>query len=57
MNKYRKIAFFRLLDIEIMLDNKEIIYRGMVDEAPQEIRNLEYFKSEMGNPLRVYVCN
>lgn len=55
MKRNGKIGYFRLLEIEVILDNKEIIYKGAVEEAPEEIRNLEYVKSEMGSPLKLYV--
>lgn len=44
----------RLLDIKVILDDKEAIYEGLVDEAPQYIKNLKYSNVEMGSNKMIY---
>jgi hypothetical protein len=43
---YMQIGLGRLLDIRVLLDN-EIIYEGMVEDAPQEIKDLKYSEIEI----------
>lgn len=38
---YQAIGSARLLDIIVFLDDK-IVYEGMVEDAPQEVKNLKY---------------
>lgn len=38
---YQAIGSARLLDIRVILDDK-IVYEGMVEDAPQEVKNLKY---------------
>lgn len=57
---FLKIGSARLLDIKVIWDDKEIIYEGMVEDAPEEIRQLRYSKVESGNKMTYYVyseCN
>lgn len=54
MENYRKVGCFRLLDVQI-INNGEIIFEGNVDDAPDEIKQLDYIQTEMGAPLKLYV--
>lgn len=38
---YQAIGTARLLDIRVILDD-QIVYEGMVENAPQEIKELRY---------------
>ena len=38
---YQAIGSARLLDIRVFLDDK-IVYEGMVEDAPQKVKNLKY---------------
>lgn len=38
---YQAIGSARLLDIRVILDDK-IVYEGMVEDAPQEVKKLKY---------------
>lgn len=52
---YANIGIARLINIRVILDDKEVIYEGMVDNAPGEIKNLKYSKIENNNPVVFYV--
>lgn len=54
MRKYEKIGGFRLLNIEVYYDEKKV-YTGAVEDAPEEIKQLEYSKVELGDPTKLYV--
>ena len=43
---YGQIGLGRLLDIGVYLDNK-LIYDGMIEEAPDEIKKLKYSEIEV----------
>lgn len=46
MKTYMPIGSARLLDIRVILDG-EVVYDGMVEDAPQEIKNLKYSEVDM----------
>lgn len=51
---YQRIGASRLLNIAVIYDG-ETIYKGMVEDAPEEIKNLKYSKVEIGNEFKYYV--
>ena len=51
---YKPIDTSRLLDIKVILDGEEV-YSGMVEDAPNEIKQLKYSKVDMGSPITYYV--
>ena len=44
MKLYDNIGSLRLLKIRVFLDDNEVIYEGMVEEAPEEIKRYQYSK-------------
>lgn len=52
---YLTIGSGRLIDIRVILDDNEILYEGMVENAPIEIRNLKYSKVENADKMVFYV--
>lgn len=52
---YLNIGSGRLIDIRVILDDNEILYEGMVENAPTEIRNLKYSKVENADKMVFYV--
>lgn len=44
----------RLLNIKVIVDGIEA-YEGMVEDAPEEIKKMKYYKIEMGSPMTYYV--
>ena len=44
LRNYGTIGLARLLNIRVVLDDTQIIYEGMVDDAPSEIKQLNYSK-------------
>ena len=49
-----QIGDSRLLNIRVILD-ENIVYEGMVEDAPAEIKKLKYSSVNMGNPIECYV--
>ena len=43
---YGQIGLGRLLDITVYLDN-ELVYDGMIEDAPEEIKKLKYSEIEL----------
>ncbi len=65
VKEYLKIGTSRLQNIEVYeyekvkdlddLTNIEPIYKGSVDEAPEEIKEKVYVKASLGNPTIYYI--
>ena len=55
LKKYGPIKGFKLLNINVVLDDKDLIYSGIVEDIPEDIGNLKYSKVDMGNPITLYV--
>lgn len=51
---YLPIGESRLLNIKVIVDGN-LVYEGMVEDAPDEIKEMKYYKIEMGNPIIYYV--
>ncbi len=49
------IGSLRLLDIKVILDDKETIFEGSAESAPEEIRKLQYSKVKMAGKVELYV--
>jgi len=54
MNTFIKIGELRKLNIRVIY-NEQIIYEGMSDEAPGEIKELKYSSIEQNDVLTCYV--
>lgn len=53
---YMKIGDQRLLNIKVILDdNPEPIFEGMVEDAPEEIKQYKYSKIVVGSQMTYYV--
>lgn len=48
------IGNIRLLDVRIF-DNDNLVYEGIIDNAPEEIKKWHYSKVEGMNPMNMYV--
>jgi len=57
MKTYGNIEKMRLLRIKVILNDNETIYEGMVEDAPKEIKQLEYSKIELGSTTTLFVYN
>lgn len=55
MRTYLPIGCGRLLNIKVILDNTKVLYEGMIEDAPDNIKNLKYSKIDGGNPMIYYV--
>lgn len=51
---YSTIGSGRLLNIKVILDGQEV-YNGMVEDAPNEIKQLKYSKVDVSSQLTYYV--
>ena len=49
MKYYGKIGNFRKMDIEVFKGEK-LLYKGMIEDAPDDIKMLEYYECHLGSP-------
>lgn len=49
-----RIGNIRLLEIEVYKNN-ELIYKGMSDDAPDDIKQLNWGRLDGSSPLKIYV--
>lgn len=47
MKLYDNIGSLRLMNIKVIKDNKDTLYEGMVENAPDDIKKLMYAKIEI----------
>lgn len=47
MKLYDNIGSLRLMNIKVIKDNKDTVYEGMVENAPDDIKKLRYAKIEI----------
>ena len=47
MKVYDNIGSLRLLNIKVIMDDKDTIYEGMVEDAPEDVKKLKYSKIEI----------
>lgn len=47
MKLYDNIGSLRLMNIKVIKDNKNTVYEGMVENAPDDIKKLRYAKIEI----------
>lgn len=52
---YLTIWCGRLLDIKVIWEDTDVLYEGMVEDAPLEIKRLRYSKMENRDKLIFYV--
>ncbi len=54
LKNYGTIGLARLLNIRVILDDNQIIYEGMVDNAPDSIKKLNYSKIKTNSSIINY---
>lgn len=52
---YNPIGLSRLLDIRVIKDDTETLYEGMVENAPDEIKQLKYSSIKTTDKFNFYV--
>lgn len=58
MKVYDNIGSLRLLSIKVVLNDNNIIYEGMVEDASEEIKKMKYSKIEIDSGTTfLYVYN
>lgn len=57
MKTYGDIGKIRLLHIKVIVNDNEVIYEGMAESAPEEIKQMEYSKIELGATTTLFVYN
>ena len=55
MKTYLQISDCRTVNIKVILDDKEVIFEGMSDDAPDEIKKLKWSKVQGSYPMECYV--
>ena len=55
MKTYSKIEVFKKMNIKVILNDKDVIYEGNVEEAPKDIKELHYNKALLGKTTEIYV--
>ncbi len=51
----KNIGSMRLLNIKVILNDKETIYEGLVDDAPEEIKRMTYNRIELKGTVELFV--
>ncbi len=54
MKNYGAIGSFRLLNIKVIWEDNDVLYQGMIEDAPEQIKRLNYAKIDMGDPITLY---
>ena len=57
MKTYGKINNFEKMNIKVILNDKDVIYEGNVDDAPSNIKEMPYAKASLGKVTEIYVYN
>ena len=52
---YLTIGSVRTLDIRVILDEKKIIYEGIIENASEVVKKLRYSKVEKTDKMTFYV--
>ena len=52
---YNQIGLGRLLNIRVIKDDTKTLYEGMVEEAPDDIKQLKYSKIQTTDRVNFYV--
>ena len=47
MKVYDNIGSLRLLNIKVIMNDKDTIYEGMVEDDPEDVKKLKYSKIEI----------
>lgn len=55
LKMYQAIGDVRLLNIEVILNDNQLIYKGWVEDAPQNIKEMRYSKVEVDSIMKFYV--
>lgn len=55
MKTYLQIGDCRTVDIKVILDDKEVIFEGRPEDAPEEIKKLRWSKVCGSYPMEFYV--
>ncbi len=52
--KYVKIGLAKSINIKVIKNDKDVIYEGSIDDAPQDIKDMYYYKVELLNKVTTY---
>ena len=55
MKTYSEIGIFRMVNIKVILNDEKVLYEGIIEDAPMEIKELKYSKLKMSNVIILYV--
>ncbi len=52
--KYEKIGLARMVNIKVIQNDKDVIYEGAAEDAPDEIKNMYYYKITLASKETTY---
>ena len=52
--KYQKIGLARMVNIKVIRNDKDVIYQGDIKDAPEEIKNMFYYKTEVSSEVTIF---
>ena len=55
MKTFGSIGSMRLLEIRVILNDKDTIFEGMTENLHSEIKSMSYSKIEMTDKMELYV--
>ena len=55
MKTYGKIDEFKKMNIKVILNDKEILYEGKIEDAPENIKEMHFSKVMLGKITEIYV--
>ena len=55
LKTYGKIDGFKKMNIKVIVNDKEVVYEGKVEDAPTNIKELHYNKALIGKETEIYV--
>ena len=44
-----------MVNIKVILNDEKVLYEGIIEDAPMEIKELKYSKLKMSNVIILYV--
>lgn len=55
LKTYGKIGEFKRMDIKVILNDRDVLYEGKVEDAPENIKEMHFSKVMLGKITEIYV--
>ena len=52
--KYEKIGLAKMINIKVIQNDQDVIYEGPVEDAPEEVKNMYYYKITLASKVTTY---